>query len=74
MGVNINTFAQQNAIIHNDFADLKDDVLDQDDPERTFLLWNMDNITTYVRGKTRRVKRGSQQYNDLVFAGFVECG
>ena len=74
MGESINTFAQQSAIIHNDFSGLRDDVTAQGDPERTFMLWNDDNTTVYVPGKTRKVKRGKQPYDDLVSAGRVERG
>ena len=74
MGESINTFAQQSAIIHNDFSGLRDNVTAQGDPERTFLMWNDDNTTVYVRGKTHRVQRGSQAYKDLVSAGRVERG
>ena len=74
MGNNMNTFAQQNAAIHNDFANLRRDVREDGDPNRTYLLWNEDNSTVYVEGVTHRVKRGSQAYNDLVAAGYVENG
>ena len=74
MGNNMNTFAQQNAAIHNDFANLRRDVREDGDPNRTYLLWNEDNSTVYIEGVTRRVKRGSQAYNDLVAAGYVENG
>ena len=74
MGDNINTFAQQTAMIINDFAGLREDLTAQGDPERTYLLWNEDNSTVYVQGKTRKVKRGSQAYKDLVSAGYVERG
>ena len=72
MGESINTFAQQSAIIHNDFSGLRDNVTAQGDPERTFLMWNDDNTTVYVRGKTHRVQRGSHAYKDLVSSGRVE--
>ena len=72
MGDNINTFAQQTATINNNFADLKKDPTAQGDPERTYLLWNKDNSTVYVHGVTHKVMRGSQVYNDLVSAGYVE--
>ena len=74
MGNNMNTFAQQNAAIHNDFANLRRDVREDGDPNRTYLLWNENNSTVYIEGVTRRVKRGSQAYNDLVAAGYVENG
>ena len=74
MGESINTFTQQSAIIHNDFSGLRDNVTAQGDPERTFLLWNDDNTTVYVHGKTRKVYRGKQPYKDLVSAGYVERG
>ena len=74
MGNNMNTFAQQNAAIHNDFANLRRDVREDGDPNRTYLLWNEDNSTVYIEGVTHRVKRGSQAYNDLVAAGYVENG
>ena len=74
MGESINTFTQQTAIIHNDFSGLRDNVTAQGDPERTFLLWNDDNTTVYVPGKTQKVKRGKQAYKDLVSAGYVERG
>ena len=74
MGNNMNTFAQQNAAIHNDFANLRRDVREDGDPNRTYLLWNEDNSTVYIEGVTRRVKRGSQAYKDLVAAGYVENG
>ena len=74
MGNNMNTFAQQNAAIHNDFANLRRDVREDGDPNRTYLLWNENNSTVYVEGVTHRVKRGSQAYNDLVAAGYVENG
>ena len=51
MGDNINIFAQQTATIHNEFADLREDVRDNGDPERTYLLWNEDNSIVYVDGK-----------------------
>ena len=44
------------------------------DPERTYLLWNDDNSTVYVQGKTRRVQQSSKKYNELVSAGYVERG
>ena len=74
MGNNMNTFAQQNAAIHNDFANLRRDVREDGDPNRTYLLWNEDNSTVYIEGVTHRVKRGSQAYKDLVAAGYVENG
>ena len=74
MGDSINTFAQKNAAIINDFAGLQEDVTEHGDPERTFLLWNDDNSVVYVNGKTTKVKRGSQAYNDLVAEGRVERG
>ena len=74
MGNNMNTFVQQNAAIHNDFANLRRDVQEDGDPNRTYLLWNEDNSTVYIEGVTHRVKRGSQRYNDLVAAGYVENG
>ena len=74
MGNNMNTFAQQNAAIHNDFANLRRDVREDGDPNRTYLLWNENNSTVYIEGVTHRVKRGSQAYNDLVAAGYVENG
>ena len=75
MGESINSFAQQNAIIHNDFAGLREDVTERGDPKRTFLLWNDDNSTVfYGRDVTHSVKRGSQAYKDLVSAGRVERG
>ena len=51
MGDNINIFAQQTATIHNEFADLREDVRDNGDPERTYLIWNEDNSIVYVDGK-----------------------
>ena len=51
MGDNINMFAQQTATIHYEFADLREDVRDNGDPERTFPLWNDGNSTVYVDGK-----------------------
>ena len=74
MGESINTFTQQSAIIHNDFAGLRDDVTAQGDPERTFLLWNDDNTTVYVPGKTHKAQRGKQVYEDLRAEGRVERG
>ena len=74
MGDNINTFAQQNALINNDFADLQEEITAYGDPERAYLLWNNDNITVYVHGVIDRVKRGSKVYKDLVAAGYVEDG
>ena len=59
MGDNINTFAQQTATINNVFAGLREDPTAQGNPERTYLLWNEDNSTVYVQGKTRKVQRGS---------------
>ena len=56
------------------FDNLSSNVEKYGDPERTFLLWNDDNSTVYVYGKTNKVKRGSQTYNDLVSAGRVERG
>ena len=72
MGDNINTFAQQTATINNNFRGRWEDVTAQSDPEQTYLLWNDDNTTVYVQGKTRKVPRGSQAYKDLVSAGRVE--
>ena len=74
MGDSINTFAQQNAMIHNDFSNIRRDVAEDGDPERTFLLWNDDNTTAFINGVTHKVKRGSQAYKDLVAAGRVERG
>ena len=74
MGDSINTFAQQNATIHNDFSNMRRDVAEDGDPERTFLLWNDDNTTAFINGVTHKVKRGSQAYKDLVAAGRVERG
>ena len=74
MGESINTFAQQSAIIHNDFAGLRDDVTEQGDPNRDVLLWNDDNTTAYKRGVTHTTKRGSTKYKDLVAEGRVERG
>ena len=71
-GESINTFAQQSAIIHNDFAGLRDDVTEQGDPNRDVLYWNDDNTTTYKRGVTHTTKRGSTKYRDLVAEGRVE--
>ena len=68
MGESINTFAQQTAMIHNDFADMRE----YGDPERTYLLWNADNSTVYVHGVTHKVQRGSKKYNKLVAEGRVE--
>ena len=45
MGDSINTFAQQNAAIINDFAGLRDDVTEHGDPEQSFLY----GITTIAR-------------------------
>ena len=59
MGESINNVTQQNATIINDFAGLREDVTAQGDPDRTFLLWNDDNSTVYVYGKTNKVKRCS---------------
>ena len=59
MGDSINTVTQQNAAIINDFAGLRDDVTEQGDPDRAVLLWNDDNSTVYVYGKTNKVKRDS---------------
>ena len=69
MGESINTFAQQTATINNDFANLRDDLTAQGDPERTYLFWNDENSMIFVYGKTKKVKRGSQTYKDLVSAG-----
>ena len=74
MGESINTFTQQSAIIHNDFSGLRGDVTSQGDPERTFLLWNDDNTTVYVPGKTHKAQRGKQVYEDLRAEGRVERG
>ena len=74
MGESINTFTQQSAIIHNDFSGLRDDVTAQGDPERVFLLWNDDNTTVYVPGKTHKAQRGKQAYEDLRAEGRVERG
>ena len=74
MGESINTFAQQSAIIHNDFAGLRDDVTEQGEPDRAVLLWNDDNTTAYKRGVTHTTKRGSTKYKDLVAEGRVERG
>ena len=74
MGDSINTVTQQNAAINNDFTGLQEDVTEHGDPERTYLLWNDDNSTIFVYGKTNKVKRGSQAYNDLVAEGRVERG
>ena len=72
MGDNINTFAQQTATTNTDFAGLREDPTAQGDPERTYLLWNDNNSTVYVQGKTRKVQRGSKKYNKLVAEGYVE--
>ena len=72
MGDNINTLAQQTATINNDFSGLREDPTAQGNPERTYLLWNADNSTAYVQGKTRKVQRGSKKYNKLVAEGYVE--
>ena len=72
MGDSINMFAQQTATINNNFADLREDPTAQGNPERTYLLWNEDNSTVYVLGKTRKVQRGSKKYNKLVAEGRVE--
>ena len=75
MGDSINTVTQQNAVIINDFTGLREDVGEQGEPERTYLLWNDDNSTVfYGRDVTHSVKRGSQTYNDLVSADYVERG
>ena len=75
MGDSINTYTQQNATINNDFDGLREDVGEYGDSERTFLLWNDDNSTVfYGRDVTHSVKRGSQGYNDLVSADYVERG
>ena len=59
MGDSINTFTQQNAMINNDFDGMRENAIEHGDPERTFLLWNDDNSTVYVYGKTNKVKRDS---------------
>ena len=56
MGDSINTYTQQNATINNDFDGLREDVGEYGDSERTFLLWNDDNRTVNVYGKTNKVK------------------
>ena len=72
MGESINTFTQQTATINNNIANLRDDLSIDGDPERTYLLWNDDNSMIFVYGKTKKVKRGSQTYKDLVSAGYVD--
>ena len=74
MGDSINTVTQQSAAIINDFSGLRDNVTAQGDPERTFLLWNDDNTTVYVPGKTHKAQRGKQVYEDLRAEGRVERG
>ena len=73
MGESINTFAQQSAIIHNDFSGLRDDVEEQGEPLTKSLKYN-DDGTMRETILTQRVRRGSRNYKLLLARGYEERG
>lgn len=75
MGDSINTFAQQTAIIHNDFSGLRDDVTEHIDPNAKMLKYNSKGTMEEDESvKTLRVLKGSKKYKILENRGYVERG